>query len=96
MDNETGEVIVVPGFITPDGDVIFFDTPSNKDIGDYEVKVCSTIYNFLNTTECIDFDFKVEPVPDVKVWTVEPDFMVGLDNQRVKVGDSLLYTLEDT
>lgn len=43
----------------------------------------------------MEFDITVSPVPDVKVWTVEPDFMVGLQDQRVQVGDSLVYTLDN-
>ena len=37
IDKNTGKEIDVPGFITPDGDVIIFDTPAGVDIGDYEV-----------------------------------------------------------
>jgi len=93
VDKKTGAIIQVPAFITPDGEVILIDTPDNRDIGSYEIRVCSTIYNFLNTTSCTSFDLVVIPVPEVIIWSVEPEFMVNLEDKRVKVGESLTYSL---
>ena len=37
IDKKTGEEIEVPGFLTPDGEVVIIDTPEGRDIGEYEV-----------------------------------------------------------
>ena len=50
-----------PAFFDTDGTLIILDGPSTKDIGEYEVKICSTIENALSTTSCTDFNFEVKP-----------------------------------
>lgn len=80
IDKETGKVIIIPSFITPEGEVIFIDPSKINDIGEYEVKVCSTIENSLLTTECISFEITVLPIPDGKTYTTEPEFMVNLSD----------------
>lgn len=62
IDKKTGREIQIPSFITPEGQVIIIETPDNRDIGEFEVFVCSTIYNSENTTACMEpFDLKVVP-----------------------------------
>ena len=50
--------------------------------------------NAPETTDCTDFDLTVEALPSGEIIKVEPEFMVNLQDQRVKVGDSLIYSLE--
>lgn len=85
-------MIVVPAFISPDGDIILIDPPKGGDIGEYEVRVCSKILNSIETTECISFDITVVPQPDGRTYTEEPEFMVVLADQKVRVGDSLSFS----
>lgn len=81
VDKKTGRKIVIPSFITPDGQVIIIETPDNRDIGEFEVFVCSTIYNSENTTACMEpFDLVVVPEPSGEVYTEEPDFLLALKN----------------
>ena len=95
IDKATGEIFdTMPAFIEPDGEVIFINTPEGSDDGDYSIKVCSTIMNAPETTDCTDFDLTVEALPSGEIIKVEPEFMVNLQDQRVKVGDSLIYSLE--
>ena len=49
--------------------------------------------NSLNTTDCTEFELKVDPLPSA--FEIEPEFMVNLQDQRVKVGDSLVYSPGD-
>lgn len=60
-DKTTGAEVELPAFMTPDGEIIILDSPTNNDVGEYEVTVCSTISNSLQTTECVDFDLNVTP-----------------------------------
>lgn len=66
-----------------------------SDVGTYRIKVCSKLSNSLKTETCSEFDYKVNPVPDVFVWTNELDFKVEFEDQKVRVGDTLVYTLGD-
>ena len=96
IDKATGEIFdTMPAFIEPDGEVIFINTPEGSDDGDYSIQVCSTIMNSPETTDCTEFDLTVEASPSGEIIKVEPEFMVNLQDQRVKVGDSLIYSLED-
>lgn len=95
VDKKTGQVITTPAFISPDGKIIIIDTPEDENVGEYEVKVCSKIFNSLETTECTSFEIKVVPLPEPEVeiiYTEEPQFMVVLQDQKVRVGDSLSYS----
>ena len=78
VDSETGAVIDVPSFITPEGEFILVGTPKTEHIGDYEAKVCSTIYNSLSTTACREFMITVSAIPNNKTVPIEPDFMLKL------------------
>ena len=74
------------------------DIPQSSDVGVYEIQVCGSIKNSLFTTVCTGFDLKVvplpgeEPAPEVDIFQVEPDFLINLTDQRVKVGDDLSYS----
>ena len=52
------------------------------------------IYNSLFTKECTKLDIVVVAAPQGqgKTVSVEPEFMVSLKDQRVKVGQALAYT----
>lgn len=41
----------------------------------------------------MSFEIVIEPVPQGEIYTEEPEFMLALADQRVKVGDSLAYNL---
>ena len=41
---------------------------------------------------CREFTITVSPVPNQKIVSKEPEFMLNLSNQRVKVGESLDYS----
>lgn len=41
---------------------------------------------------CREFKITVEAIPNNKTVPIEPEFMLRLANQRVKVGDSLVYS----
>ena len=45
------------------------------------------------TTACRVFTITVSTIPNNRTVPIEPDFMLGLKNQRVKVGESLAYSL---
>lgn len=49
--------------------------------------------NSLETTECTEFELTIKPLP--LAFEIEPKFMVNLQDQRVKVGDSLVYSPGD-
>ena len=49
--------------------------------------------NSLNTTDCTEFELRVDPLPSA--FEIEPEFMVNLQDQRVKVGNSLVYSPGD-
>ena len=81
VDKATGNVIVVPAFLSPDGDLLIVNPPSEDDIGDYEVRVCSKIHNSLLTVECTTVNFSVVPAPAPEsgiIYSVEPDFIRNL------------------
>ena len=80
IDKETGQVVDTAGFIDQDGNVVIFDTPKGRDIGEYTVIVCSKIYNSVGTSACIDFDVVVEPEPTDIIYTTDPEFLLDLDN----------------
>ena len=44
------------------------------------------------TTACREFLITVSSIPNNRTVPIEPDFMVKLQNQRVKVGNSLAYS----
>ena len=78
IDKETGFEIDIPAFINPDGEIILIEIPENRDIGEFEVIVCSKIYNFYETESCIDFDITVVPEPTNTTYTEEPDFLLDV------------------
>ena len=84
IDKETGFEIDIPAFINPDGEIILIEIPENRDIGEFEVIVCSKIYNFYETESCIDFDITVVPEPSNKTYTEEPEFLLDVVDQRVR------------
>lgn len=45
IDKKTGQIVDIPVFLDQDGNMIIIDTPKGRDIGEYEVIVCSKIYN---------------------------------------------------
>ena len=84
------------------GAEIQINEPVQGDSGTYQINVCSTIENHLLTSECTKFTLEIEPIevddPSIVVnVTAEmdddggPEWIANLYNQRVKVGDSLIY-----
>ena len=95
FDHETGTEIEVPDFIIYDGETILLSTPKSEHVGIYLVKVCSTIRNSLMTTACKEFKITVNSMSNSNTTTavtIEPEFMLSLHDQKVKVGDSLIYS----
>ena len=80
IDKKTGIIIDVAAFISQDGGIILIDTPESKDIGEYEIRVCSTIFNSLLTKECSQFDLVIVPVAEGKIFSVEPEFLLALQD----------------
>jgi len=80
IDKDTGQVIDIPAFLDQDGEIIIIDTPKGKDIGDYEVIVCSMIHNSIQTSACTEFDIIVNPEPTDIIYTKEPEFLLNLDD----------------
>ena len=75
--------------------MIFLSTPKSEHVGIYLVKVCSKIHNSLMTTACKEFKVTVNPLSISNTTTavsIEPEFMLSLHDQKVKVGDSLIYS----
>ena len=93
IDKSTNYRIDVPAFITHDGELLLFDSPVATDSGRYDIKVCSKIFNSVNTTSCVNFNLIVDPLPANNTYTTMPDFLLNLEDQRVKVGDALKYSL---
>ena len=61
-------------------DQIEISTPKSEHIGEYKVKVCSTIQNSLMTTVCSDFMITVNAASSNKTVSIEPEFMLALHN----------------
>ena len=80
IDKKTGQVIDIPAFLDQDGEIIIVDMPRGRDIGDYEVIVCSMIHNSVNTSACTSFDLEIKPEPTDIIYTKEPEFLLDLDN----------------
>lgn len=93
IDKKTGWVIKIPAFLDQNGQIVLIDTPKGRDIGDYEVIVCSMIHNSVQTSACTEFDVKVKPEPTDIIYTKEPEFLLNLDDQRVRVGEALQYKI---
>lgn len=88
-----GQTQVLPGFFEEDGTFINILPPESGDAGQYDFLICSQIDNSLNTKSCTDFTVIVEPLSDANITvSVEPEWIANLEDQRVKVGQSLLYT----
>ena len=88
----SGETKVLPAFFDSDGTLIIINEPATSDIGTYDFEICSQIDNSLNTRSCTEFTVKIEPLNTANITvTKEPEWIISLQNQRVKVGDSLLY-----
>ena len=49
----------------------------------------------MQTVSCTKFDVNVVPVPDNNQYTRKPDFLINLRDQRVKVGEPLMYSMGD-
>ena len=62
------------------GETIEIGTPKSEHIGKYLVKVCSTIHNLLMTTACSEFMITVNAAPSNKTVSIEPEFMISLQN----------------
>ena len=100
--NQTYEIIIIgpdgkteilPAYIDQDGTILIINPPENTDIGNYDIQICSQIDNSLSTRECTDFEIVIEPVGGANITvTFKPDWLVNLQNQRVKVGDNLVYS----
>ena len=62
-------------------------------MGSYEIKVCSQIANSLYTKACTEFNVTVaEPEEATNGTALEkPDWSVRLEDQRIRVGQSLSY-----
>ena len=80
IDKKTGQIVDIPVFIDQDGEMIIIDSPKGRDIGDYEIIVCSTIHNSVNTSACTSFDLIVEPEPTDIIYTKEPEFLLDLSD----------------
>ena len=84
---------MIPAFMDEDGTIILINEPEPSDAGSYEFEICSQLDNSLNTRVCTNFDLVVEPLSDANITvSIMPDWMVNLEDQTVKVGDSLLYS----
>ena len=69
-DRTAGKLIILPVFLSLDGGIVLITSPTNEDIGNYEIKVCSTIYNSLLTKKCTKFDLDIIPAPQGQGKTV--------------------------
>ena len=73
-------MVDVDGFIDQDGNLVIFDKPTGRDIGEYEVIICSKIHNSVGTSACTDFDVEVEPEPTDIIYSKEPTFLLNLSD----------------
>ena len=71
-----------------------FGTPDFKHIGNYRVKVEATLDNSLATTSETTFSLEVVPGSDGSSFAPEPELKLILDELKVKLGESLSYTIE--
>ena len=77
ITNKDGEMNEYPAFFDTDGTLIILDGPTTSDIGNYEVKICSTIDNALSTTSCTDFNLEVKPQGGANITvTIKPEWMI--------------------
>lgn len=102
MWNQTYEIVVtspdgssktIPAFIKIEGTTMIIENPGALDVGSYEIKMCSQIDNSLRTKSCSEFKLEVKPIGGANITvSIMPDWLVNLEDQRVRVGESLVYS----
>ena len=84
--------IDLPSFISQSDSNPYIEFKSTEAVGTYAIVLYSTLSNSLNTQASTTFTVTVVDASGITV-TVEPEFILNVQDQQVAVGSSLIYSL---